>query len=61
MEVSVISIGIGSLRGIADGILVGAESNAWDGSSTPRIGWDAILDSYEGTRSASKYHFLTIR
>ena len=57
MEVSVISTEIGSLRGTADGSLVGAESNAWDGSSSPRTGWDAMLDSCEGTKSASEYHF----
>ena len=57
MEVLIISTGIGSLHGTADGILVGAKSNAWDGSSTPKTGWDAMLDSCEGTKSASEYHF----
>ena len=57
MEVSVISIEIGFFRGTADGSLVGAESNAWDSSSAPRAGWDAMLDSYEETKSASEYHF----
>ena len=57
MEVSVISTEIGSLCGTADGSSVGAESNAWDGSSSPRQGWDAMLDSYEGTKLASEYHF----
>ena len=57
MEVSVISTEIGSLHGTADGSSVGAESNAWDGCSAPRTGWDAMLDSCEGTKSASEYHF----
>ena len=57
MEVSVISIEIGSLPGTADGSSVGAESNAWDDSFAPRTGWDAMLDSYEETKSTSKYHF----
>ena len=57
MEVLIISTGIGSLHGTADGSSVGAESNAWDGSSSPRTGWDAMFDSCEGTKSASEYHF----
>ena len=57
MEVLVISTEIGSFSGTADGSLVGAESNAWDGSSTPRTGSDVMLDSCEGTKSANEYHF----
>ena len=53
MKVSVISTEIDSFRGTADGSTVGA----WDSSSTPRAGWDAMLDSYEETKSASEYHF----
>ena len=58
MEASIISTEIGSFRGTADGSSVGAESNAWDGSSAPRAGWDAMLDSCEETKSASEYHFV---
>ena len=57
MEVSVISTEIGSFRGPANGGSVGAESNAWDSSSAPRTGWDAMLDNYERTKSAIEYHF----
>ena len=57
IEVLVISTEIGSFRGTADGSSVGAESNAWDGSSAPRAGWDAMLDSCEETKSTSEYHF----
>ena len=57
MEVSVLSTEIGSLRGIADGSSVGAESNDRDGSSAPRAGWNEVLDSYEETKSAREYHF----
>ena len=48
---------IGSFRGSADGGSVDVESNAWDSSSAPRAGWDAMLDSCEETKSASEYHF----
>ena len=57
MEVSVISTEIGSFHGTADRSSIGAESNAWGSSSAPRVGWDAMLDSYEGTKLASEYHF----
>ena len=57
MEVSVISTEIDSFSRTADGSSVGVESNAWDSSSTPRAGWDAMLDSCEETKSASEYHF----
>ena len=57
MEVSVISTEICSFHGIADGGLVGAESNAWDSSPAPRAGWDAMLDNYEGTRSVVEQCF----
>ena len=43
--------------GSADGGLVGAKSNAWDSSPAPRVGWDVMLDNYEGTKSAMGYHF----
>ena len=52
MEVLVISTKIGSFYGPADGGSVGAESNAWDTSSAPRAGWDAMLDNCEGTKLA---------
>ena len=57
MEVSVISTEISSFHGTADGSSIGAKLNAWDGSSAPRAGWDAMLDNYEETKSASEYHF----
>ena len=57
VEASVISTEIGSFHGMADGGLVGAESNAWDSSSAPRVGWDAMLDNCEWTKSAIEYHF----
>ena len=57
VEVSVISTEIGSFHGTADGSLVGAKSNAWDSSSAPRVGWDAMLDSCEGTKSVIESHF----
>ena len=57
MEVLVISTEIGSFRGSADGGSVGAESNTWDSSFAPRVGWDGMLDSCEGTKSAIEYHF----
>ena len=48
---------IGSFHGSADGGSVDVESNAWDGSSALRAGWDTMLDNYEGTKSAMEYHF----
>ena len=57
MEASVVSTEIGSPWGSADGGSDGAKSNAWDSSLAPRAGWDAMLDSCEGTKSASEYHF----
>ena len=51
METSVISTKIGSSCGSAGGGSNGAESNAWDSNPAPRAGWDAMLDSCEGTRS----------
>ena len=51
VEVSVISTEIGSFRGTADEGSVGVESSAWDSSSSPRIDWDAMLDSCERTGS----------
>ena len=53
VEVSVISTEIGSFRGTTNGSSVGA----WDSSSAPRAGWDAMLDSCEGTGSAVEKHF----
>ena len=57
MEVSVVSTEIGSFRGSADGGSASAESNAWDSSSAPRAGWDAMLDSWERTKSVIESHF----
>ena len=57
MEVSVISTKIGSFRGSTDGGSVGTESNAWDSSSAPRVGWDTMLDNYEGTGLEVEYQF----
>ena len=57
VKVSVISTEIGSFHGTADGSSVGAESNAWGSKSAPRASWDAMLDNYEETKSASEYHF----
>ena len=57
MEVLVILAEIVSFHGTADGSSVGAESNAWDGSSAPRTGWDAMLDNRKGTKLAIEYHF----
>ena len=51
MGVSVISTEIGSFHGSADGGSVDAKSNAWDGSSAPRAGWDTMLDNCGGTGS----------
>ena len=56
-EMSVVSTKIGSFRGPAGGSSVGAKSNAWDSSSAPRVGWDAMLDSCEGTKSVIESHF----
>ena len=53
MEVSVISVEIGSIRGPVDGGSVGAKSNAWDSSPAPKVDYDAMLDNYGGTRSES--------
>ena len=35
-EASIISVVIGSLGGLADGRLVGANLNAWDNNSAPK-------------------------
>ena len=48
---------IGSFRGSGDEGSVDVESNAWDGSSALRAGWDTMLDNYEGTKSTMGYHF----
>ena len=57
MEVSIISTEIGSFHGSADGGSVDVELNAWDSSSTPRAGWDTMLDNCERTKSVMEYHF----
>ena len=57
VEESVISTEIGSFRGTDDRGSIGAKSNAWDSSSAPKAGWDAMLDNCEGTKSAIEYHF----
>ena len=36
-EASIISVVIGSLGGLADGRLVGGNSNAWDNNSAPKV------------------------
>jgi len=43
-EASIISVVISSLGGLADGRLVGAESNVWDNNSAPKVDFDAIVD-----------------
>jgi len=48
LEASVISTEIDSSWGSADEGSVGAEPNAWDSGSAPRVDWDAMLDNYEG-------------
>ena len=47
LEASVVSTKIGSFWGSADEGLVDADLNAWDNSSTPRVGWDATVDNCE--------------
>ena len=49
LEASIISIEIGSFWGLADESSVGAESNTWDSSSTPKADWDATFDNCEET------------
>ena len=61
MEVSVVLIEIGSFRGSAVGGSTSAESNAWDSSSAPRAGWDAMLDSWERTKLVIESSFLRRR
>ena len=57
MGASVIATEIGSLWESADEGSVGAEPNAWDGSSAPRADWDTMLDNYEGTGLEVEYQF----
>ena len=47
MEASGVSIVSGSFGRSADEVLVGADPNAWDNSSTPRADWDAMVDNCE--------------
>ena len=53
MGVSIISAEIGSIHGSADEGSVGAESNAWDNNSEPKVDCDAMLDNYRETRLES--------
>ena len=57
LEMSDVSIEIGSFGGSADEGLVDDDLNTWDNSSAPRAGWDTMLDNYEGTKLAVEYHF----
>ena len=57
LEASIISIKIRSFWGSADESSVGAESNAWDNSSTPRADWDAMVDNCEETGLEVEYQF----
>ena len=47
LEASVVSTKIGSFWGSANEGLVDADLNAWDNSSAPRAGWDAMVDNYK--------------
>ena len=47
LEASVVSIVMGSFGRSADEGLVGADPNAWDNSSAPRVDWDAMVDNCE--------------
>ena len=57
VEASIISTEIGSFWGSADGGSVGAESNARDSNSAPRVYWDAMLDNCEGAGSEVEHQF----
>ena len=57
LEASVVSTNVGSSWGSTDEGLVDAESNAWDNSSTPRVYWDAMVDSCEERGLEVEYHF----
>ena len=54
---SVIATEIGSLWESADEGSVGAESNVWDSSSTPKADWDAMVDNYEKGGSEIEHQF----
>ena len=45
LEASVVSTEIGSFWGSTDEGLVDADLNAWDNSSSPKAGWDAMVDN----------------
>ena len=47
LKASVVSTKIGSFWGSIDEGLVGADLNAWDRSSVPRVDWDAMVDNCE--------------
>ena len=51
LRASVGSTEIGSSWRSFDEGLVDVELNAWDNSSAPRTGWDAMVDIYERRRS----------
>ena len=45
LEALVVSIVIGSFGRSADEGLVGADPNAWDNSSAPRVDWGVMVDN----------------
>ena len=57
LEMSDVSIEIGSFGGSADEGLVDAELNTQDNSSTPRAYWDAMVDNYKEMELEVEYHF----
>ena len=57
LEASVVSTKVGSYWGSANEGLVNVESNAQDNSSTPRVDWDAMVDSCEERGLEVEYHF----
>jgi len=57
LEALIVSTKVGSSWGSADEGLVDAESNTWDNSSTPRVDWDAMVDSCEERGLEVEYHF----
>ena len=57
LEALIVSTKVGSSWGSADEGLVDAESNAWDNSSSPKVDWDAMVDSCEERGLEVEYHF----